>query len=115
MNVRFRVLLLIVLMASVFACSAALAQTTPSPVEAPAAFGPATENSSRPHPPAEPYMRLAPAERVAEPQKPTSPAALPPDHRRSGPLDVVAANTKLPLAIVKHDDYRDWVSAQLFM
>src|SRR5438067_12342011 len=98
MSFRFRFLLLIVLMAGVLACGSAFAQTAPPQLEAPtAAAAPAPDEPSSPPPP--PAIQVDHSE----------------GNRESSPLHVAAENAKLPLAIVNHDDYKDWVSAQLFM
>jgi hypothetical protein len=109
--------LLIVLMASVMACSSAFAQTTPAQPEAPASAV-APQEPSTPSPPAagwkDPSAFAEPEAKPEEPVPPAPPVAIA-EHHQSSPLHVAAKNARLPLAIIKHDDYRDWVSAQLFM
>src|SRR5262249_43827324 len=61
-----------------------------------------------------PEQPVEPAEPPAELVAPSPPAAIV-EHQESSPLSVAAKNAHLPLAIIKHDDYRDWIMAQLFM
>ena len=125
MNVRFRVLLLIALMAGVLACGSAFAQGTQPQADAgtrveasPEQPGPASQPAAEKEKPEQPEAAqeepAPPAETPSEPEAPPLQAIEPSDHH-SSPLSIAAKNATLPLAIVKHDDYRDWVAAQIFM